>query len=184
MQNDLSQKALFLDRDGVVNKNFHYVFDINKFEFMPGIFDLCSWAKSKDYLIIIITNQSGIGRQIFTLDQYYKLTDWMRSEFGDKGIKIDLVTTSPIDPSNVLNSEELAFRRKPNPGMIMDACEIFNINKQKSILVGDSDTDIDAGVAAGIKTLVKIGGKVKNYNEVHYFSNLQELLNRIDDLIL
>ena len=184
MQSDQIQKALFLDRDGVVNRNFHYVFDKKEFEFMPGIFDLCVWAKTKNYLIIIITNQSGIGRNIFSIEQYHKLTDWMQNEFSSKGCKIDLVITSPIDPSNILNSEALKFRRKPNPGMILDACEIFSINKQKSILIGDSDTDIEAGVTAGIKTLVKIGDKLKNYHGVHYFANLQKLLNRIDELIL
>ena len=183
MQDEPIHKALFLDRDGVINKNLHYISDINKFEFMPGIFDLCILAKSKSYLIVIVTNQSGIGRKIFTIDQYHELTDWMCEEFNRKSCKIDLVTTSPIDPSNESNSERLKFRRKPNPGMIIDACEILNINTQSSILIGDSDSDIKAGISAGVKTLIKIGPKIKNYNSVHYFSDLPEVLNGINDLI-
>jgi D-glycero-D-manno-heptose 1,7-bisphosphate phosphatase len=184
MQDEPFHKALFLDRDGVINKNIGYISDISQFEFMPGIFELCILAKSKNYLIVIVTNQSGIGRKIFTIDQYYELTGWMCEEFNRKNCKIDLVTTSPINPNNESNSEGLKFRRKPNPGMIIDACEILNINTQRSILIGDSDSDIEAGISAGVKTLIKIGPKIKDYINVHYFSDLSEVLKDINDLML
>lgn len=177
------RKGLFLDRDGIININHRYVGNIDRFEFAPGIFELCFWARSEDFAIVIVTNQSGIGRGLFTMEQYHELTQWMLGQFSKQGCKIDLVVTSPIDPNDKTNSDALKFRRKPNPGMIFDACEILNIDPHLSVLIGDSESDIDAGKAAGIPTLIRIAQNVQRTSEIACFSDLGTLLE-IKELVI
>jgi D-glycero-D-manno-heptose 1,7-bisphosphate phosphatase len=178
MQSKPLRKGLFLDRDGIVNINQHYVHHIYNFEFVPGIFELCFWARSKGFAIVIVTNQSGIGRGLFTIDQYHKLTHWMLGQFLAQDCTIDLVVTSPIDPNDETNSEALKFRRKPNPGMIFDACEVLNIDPHISVLIGDSDSDIEAGMAAGIPALIKIGQEVTQRQGISNFPDLNAVLKK------
>ena len=100
----------------------------------------------------------------------------MLGQFSSQGCAIDLVVTSPIDPNDETNSEALRFRRKPKPGMIFDACEILNIDLQVSVLIGDSDSDIEAGKAAGIPTIIRIAQDMPQSRENHCFADLTSLL--------
>ena len=83
---EMRKPALFLDRDGVVNKNYGYVFEISKFEFYTEIFEICSIVQEVKMPIVIVTNQSGIGRGYFSEVEYLFVTDWMISEFNKQGI--------------------------------------------------------------------------------------------------
>lgn len=177
MQVKTLRKGLFLDRDGVVNINNHYIADSNGIEFISGIFELCSWAHSEEFLIVIVTNQSGIGRGLFTMGQYNELTNWILTQFSIRGCVIDLVVTSPIDPNDEKNSEAVKFRRKPLPGMILDACEILSIDPGKSVLIGDSESDIEAGMAAGIPTLIRIAQSMPHTRATHCFTSIESLLD-------
>jgi D-glycero-D-manno-heptose 1,7-bisphosphate phosphatase len=145
-------KALFLDRDGVINKEYNYVFRIEDFEFVPGIFELCENYQKKGYLIIVITNQAGIARGYYTEDSFNLLTNWMLGEFNKKGIKISKVYFCPHHPEITGECE----CRKPKPGMILKAAHDFDIDIENSILIGDKDSDILAGKNAGIKKLYNI----------------------------
>lgn len=169
-------RGLFLDRDGVVNINRHYVGRIEDFEFNPGIFELCSWARSQGFVIVIVTNQSGVGRGLFTIDQYHHLTNWMLEQFSFNDCEIDLVVASPIDPNGENNSEALIFRRKPNPGMIFDACEVLNIDPHVSVLIGDSDSDVEAAQAAGIPTIIRLNRQMATSEGIYCFGDLNSLL--------
>lgn len=133
--------ALFLDRDGVINVDHGYVGKQEDFEFFPGIFDLCRIVKQAGYLVFVVTNQSGIGRGYYTEQDFLKLNDWMCGVFKEHGVEIDKVYYCPsLDSPN----------RKPGPGMILRAAEEFDVDLSRSVLVGDKDTDIQAGIAAGV----------------------------------
>ena len=151
LENKLTNKVLFLDRDGVINIDKGHVHKINDFEFIDGIFDLCRSYHDKGYLIIIVTNQAGIAKKMYSEEQFLKLTDWMINEFSKKGIIISKVYYCPHHPSvSDCNC------RKPKPGMIIKAIEEFQVDIDKSVLIGDKDSDLEAGKKAGIKKLIKI----------------------------
>jgi D-glycero-D-manno-heptose 1,7-bisphosphate phosphatase len=138
-------KALFLDRDGVINKDFGHVYRIEDFEFIEGIFELCELAILKGFLIIIITNQAGIGKSYYSDEDFQNLNNWMVKKFKEKNITITKVYYCPHRP------EENCTCRKPNPGMIIKAIEDYSIDTSKSILIGDKTSDIIAGERAKIK---------------------------------
>ena len=133
--------ALFLDRDGVINVDRGYVVKQEDFEFYPGIFELCRIAKSLGYLIFVVTNQSGIERGYYTEQNFLKLNDWMCTVFKAHGADIDKVYYCPF-----LYSTD----RKPMPGMILRAAQEFDVDLSRSVLVGDKETDIQAGISAGV----------------------------------
>ncbi|MBO5285108.1 MAG: HAD-IIIA family hydrolase, partial [Alphaproteobacteria bacterium] len=112
----IKTKALFLDRDGTINVEKHYLYQIKDFEFMDGILELCQKAHQKGYLIIVITNQSGIARGYYTVKDYEILTAFMIDEFKKHGIPITDVFYCPdLDGPD----------RKPNPGMFLKAKEKY-----------------------------------------------------------
>lgn len=149
-------KALFLDRDGVINVEKNYVYKIEDFEFIEGIFELVRSYQEKGFLIIVITNQSGIGRGYYTEEDFHKLNNWMIEQFKQKGIIITEVYYCPYHPTHG-KGEYLkdSFDRKPNPGMILKAQEKYDIDLSQSVLIGDKESDIEAGRNAGIKRLMK-----------------------------
>jgi D-glycero-D-manno-heptose 1,7-bisphosphate phosphatase len=145
------KKALFLDRDGVINVDHGYVHTIKDLKFIDGIFDLCSLAISKNYLIIVITNQAGIGRGFYSVSDFELLTDWMCNRFALEGILISKVYFSPYHPEHGLGAyKKNDFSRKPNPGMLIEAKADFNLQMSDCVLVGDKITDIQAGHSAGV----------------------------------
>jgi D-glycero-D-manno-heptose 1,7-bisphosphate phosphatase len=150
-------KALFLDRDGVINAEKNYVYRIEDFEFLPGIFDLCAIAMRLGYRLVVITNQAGIGRGYYSEADYQHLTDWMLQQFRDRGIGIDRVYYCPYHPTaGVGEYRRDSLHRKPNPGMLLKARDELGLDLSSSVLVGDKDTDIEAGIAAGVKSNIKL----------------------------
>lgn len=151
------RKALFLDRDGVINVEKNHVYRIEDFEFLPGIFDLCTIAQQRGFLLVVITNQAGIGRGYYSEADFNRLTDWMLEEFQAHDIKIDRVYHCPYHPTAGIGEyRQESFDRKPNPGMILKARQEFNLNLSQSVLIGDKNSDIEAGRAAGVGYLVKL----------------------------
>lgn len=147
----MKRPALFLDRDGVINVDHGYVHTPEEFDFVDGIFEVVAAAKQAGYLVVVVTNQAGIGRGYYSEAQFHALTDWMKTKFIEKGGRIDAVYFCPFHPEYGVG----AYRResdcrKPEPGMILTAMRDFNIDLGKSILVGDSLKDIHAANAAGI----------------------------------
>jgi len=141
------QKALFLDRDGVVNIEKNYLYKVEDFEFVDGIISLCRYYQNKGYKIFIVTNQSGIARGYYSEDDFAKLTKWMIKRFADNGIEITKVYHCPHHPE--IDGE--CECRKPKPKMLLDAKDEFDIDMQNSIMVGDKSRDIQAALNAGIK---------------------------------
>jgi len=145
------RRALFLDRDGVINIDHGYVYQQDQFEFVGGIFDLCRKAVALDYLVIVVTNQAGIGRGYYTEQQFHEITAWMCGEFLAQGAKIERVYFCPFHPEHGVGKykRESGFR-KPGPGMILDAARDYGLDLASSVLVGDKESDIAAGLAAGV----------------------------------
>lgn len=145
------RRALFLDRDGVINVDHAYISRKDDFEFIDGIFQLCREAKRLDYLVFVITNQAGIARGYFTEQDFINLTAWMRGVFASEECEIDSVYYSPYHPEHGIGAyKKDSDCRKPNPGMILRAAREFDVDLGRSVLVGDKASDIDAGCAAGI----------------------------------
>ena len=144
-------RALFLDRDGVININHGYVHSIENFDFIDGIFDVVKAAHAEHLKVVVITNQAGIGRGFYSEEQFNQLTEWMCCEFRNAGAPLDKVYFSPFHPSEGLgNYKKDDFSRKPNPGMILQAQQELDLDLCNSILIGDKASDIQAGIAAGL----------------------------------
>ncbi|MFH0843287.1 MAG: HAD family hydrolase [Bacteroidota bacterium] len=139
-------KALFLDRDGVINIDKGHVYLRVQFEFMPGIFDLCRRYAFEGYLIIIVTNQAGIAKGIYTEKDFCDLTSWMLDRFSSEGVNISKVYHCPHHSENT----GICGCRKPAPGMILQAIIDFNLDISQCVLIGDKETDLEAGRRAGI----------------------------------
>lgn len=147
----MDRPALFLDRDGVINIDRAYVHKPEDMEFTDGIFDLCRHAKRLNYLIFVITNQAGIGRGYYTEQDFANLTDWMRGIFKHENAEIDQVYYCPTHPEHAVGKyRRQSHFRKPAPGMILLAAREFGVDLNRSILVGDKPSDIEAGIAAGV----------------------------------
>jgi D-glycero-D-manno-heptose 1,7-bisphosphate phosphatase len=139
-------KALFLDRDGVINVDKVHVYRKEDFEFTKGIFDLCRKYTGKGYLILVITNQAGIAKGLYSEDDFRVLTSWMTEQFRLKGITISEVYHCPHHP----DISGPCQCRKPAPGMILQGVKDFNLDVSQCVLIGDNESDLEAGRRAGI----------------------------------
>tara|TARA_Y100000589_G_scaffold189135_1_gene179024 strand:+ start:575 stop:1129 length:555 start_codon:yes stop_codon:yes gene_type:complete len=144
-------KAAFLDRDGVINYDYGYVYKFENFRFCKGIFKGLKTLIELDFSLIIITNQSGIARGIFTEEEYKKTTNLMLNKLKDNNIKITQIYHCPHHPSFPGNEFSECSCRKPKPGLFLKAAKEHNIEMQKSIAIGDSERDLIAARSAGIK---------------------------------
>ena len=179
------KRAVFLDRDGVINVNYGYVHNIDNFEFIDGIFEVARAAHFRGYKLIVITNQSGIGRGYFSEQQFLQLTEWMCGEFFNEGVPIEKVYFSPFHPTAGIGFyKKNDVSRKPQPGMIHQAQRDINLNLESSILIGDEVRDIQAGIAAGVGLNLFFGQKRStkpNDLPCHVISTLGEALLFIDN---
>jgi D-glycero-D-manno-heptose 1,7-bisphosphate phosphatase len=141
-------KALFLDRDGVINIEKDYLYKIEDFEFIDGVFTLCKYYQKLGYIVVVVTNQSGIARNYYTEEDFDKLTSWMLKEFSSQDIDIKMVYHCPHHPD--ISGE--CSCRKPNPGMLIQAAKELNIDLKNSIIIGDKERDVLAGINAGLTT--------------------------------
>jgi D-glycero-D-manno-heptose 1,7-bisphosphate phosphatase len=144
-------RALFLDRDGIINVDYGYVSTIEKFEFSRDIFEFLKLFIQKDYKLFIVTNQSGIGRGYYTLEDFHTLTRWMIERLKSEGISIEEVYYCPHAPE--LN----CHCRKPSIGMIESALDNYPLELDNSWIVGDKESDIALGDNAMIANSIFIG---------------------------
>jgi len=139
-------KALFIDRDGVINVDKVHVFKTDQVEFTEGIFELCRRYSDAGYMIIVITNQAGIAKGLYSEDDFQVLMSWMANEFENNGIKIGGIYHCPHHP----DFTGYCSCRKPEPGMILKAMAEFSLEIKSCVLIGDTESDIEAGRRAGI----------------------------------
>lgn len=157
------KKAVFLDRDGVINKDTGYVHNVDDFEYIEGVFEACLALKKMGYLLVVVTNQSGIARGMYSEDDFHHLTEWMDWNFADKGVDLDGIYYCPHHLEKGIGEyKQDCDCRKPKPGMLISAAQFLKIDLSQSVMVGDKADDIRAAHAAGIKTaiLVRSGKEV------------------------
>lgn len=144
------KKAVFLDRDGVINVEKNYLYKIEDFEFIEGVFSSLRYLQSLGYQLFIITNQSGISRGYYTLDDFNLLTQWMLTQFKKKSIEISQVELCPHGPNDGCSC------RKPLTGMIENITTKFEIDLENSWLIGDKESDIKCALNANIKNTIQV----------------------------
>jgi len=151
----MKNKAIFLDRDGVINVDKGYVYKVEDIEFVDGIFEALKKVTDK-YRLIIVTNQSGIARGYYTESQFFKVMDFIIHKFEDNGIKVDGYYYCPHHPSAAVIERYLhdCKCRKPKPGMLLKAAEDKGIILAESYMIGDKISDAEAGIAAGCRSIL------------------------------
>jgi D,D-heptose 1,7-bisphosphate phosphatase len=156
-----SSKAIFLDRDVVINKEVNYLSDPNDFEFLPGSIKALKKLQDLGFLLIIITNQSGLARGYFSKETLNKIHDKMKRILKESGVVLTDIFYCPHHPDFTGNCE----CRKPKPGLIFQAKEKYNIDLKSSYMVGDTLSDILAGKNAGCKTVFVLTGHGKDQKD-------------------
>lgn len=153
-------KALFLDRDGVINVDKGYVYQFEQFEFVSGIFELLLRFQKADYLPVIVTNQSGIARGMYSISEFEHLMNQVQDVFTSKGITQVPVYYCPHHPDQGKGEFTLDCNcRKPKAGMFYDAVAALDIDVENSVMVGDSWRDITAAQLAGVSKHYFMRGK-------------------------
>lgn len=142
--------ALFLDRDGVVNLDRGYVHRIEQFVWVPGIFDTVRMANRLGLAVFVVTNQAGIARGYYSEQQFLALTDWMKAQFAEAGAPLADVYFCPFHPDGLPPYDVAAPCRKPAAGMLLQAAQEHDLDLGRSVLIGDQESDIGAGRAAGL----------------------------------
>ncbi|EEA01519.1 D,D-heptose 1,7-bisphosphate phosphatase [Burkholderia sp. H160] len=177
----MKRRALFLDRDGVINEDFGYVHREEDCVFIGGVFDLVRTANRAGYLVAVVTNQAGIARGYYTEAQFRDFMQWMQRQFLSRGARIDRVYYCPHHPeAGVGELRKTCACRKPRPGMLESACGEFDLDMQASILVGDKESDMDAAQRAGVgrRYLLAPGGTIEQADRVDSLNVVEQIISR------
>ncbi len=149
-------KALFLDRDGVINVDIGHLHCIEDCVFCEGIFDLARKYYQNGYKIIVVTNQAGIGKGLYTEKEYFKLRDFIHKRFNEEGCPITAEYYCPYHPDGIGKYKKKSFYRKPNPGMILKSGKDYSVIYEKSVLFGDSYSDFCASRQCNLKKFILV----------------------------
>ncbi|NPA51267.1 MAG: D-glycero-beta-D-manno-heptose 1,7-bisphosphate 7-phosphatase [Aquificae bacterium] len=182
----MKKKAVFLDRDGVINVDKGYVYRIEDFEFYPGVFEALKLLQDSGYKLLVVTNQSGIALDYYKEEDFLRLNDYMISKLKENGIEIDKVYYCPHHEEGTNSKYTMKCDcRKPSSGMIRRGIEEFDIDVSRSFLVGDKENDIKAAHKEGIKAiLVKTGQGVKYVKDTQADYVAENLLDAVKNIIL
>lgn len=177
------QKAVFLDRDGTINKYVGFLRDINEFELLPQVSEAIKKINQSGYLTIVVSNQPVIARGEVTLSELDMIHNKMETLLGNDGAYLDAIYYCPHHPDKGFKGEIPKYKiecscRKPKPGMLLKAAKDFNIDLSASYMIGDSKNDITAGKAAGCKTILI--GCNENYHQDLSFSSLYECISNLN----
>lgn len=152
-----SRRALFLDKDGVIDIDHGYVCTPERTDFIEGIFEVCRAATRQGFLNVVITNQAGIARGYYTEQDFLTYMEWVRGEFRRRSAQIDAVYFCPHHPEHGKGEYLLQCEcRKPKPGMLLRAASDLGIDLSESVLLGDTASDIAAGEAAGVGVCIEL----------------------------
>lgn len=169
--------AVFLDRDGVINKDIGYLHRVEDFQWTYRCLDALKNIQAHGYLIAVVTNQSGIGRGFYTEDQYHALTQWYTHVLAEAGVLLTSVKHCPHHPTHAQDPYRVECNcRKPKPGMLLEIVSEHDIDISRSIMVGDKLSDMYAGQHVGIERCVLLasGPSLPKYEDYCVFNNLYE----------
>lgn len=172
-------KSLILDRDGVINIDKQYVYKIEDLEFVDGIEELILEAKLKNYIVICITNQSGIARGFFSEEEFHNFMKELNKRLFKKiGFALDAYYYCPHHPNAKIEKyKKVCNCRKPNIGMFTKVLENFNLDLTNSVFIGDKLSDIEAAEAMeiGEKYFLSISKNQINKKKVHQIQSLSQV---------
>jgi D-glycero-D-manno-heptose 1,7-bisphosphate phosphatase len=152
------RRAAFLDRDGVINFDHGYVSRREDFAFVPGVLVGARSLCELGYSLVVVTNQSGIGRGLYSMAEFAALTDWMKTEFAAAGAPLAGVYCCPHHPSDAFGEYRRACDcRKPAPGMLFAAARELDIELPASAMFGDKAIDLEAAREAGVPVRILLG---------------------------
>jgi len=155
----MSGRALFLDRDGVINHEVGYLHRVEDVRFVDGIFSLCRTAAGLGYRLIVVTNQAGIARGFYSEADFDALMIWMKDAFLAEGVELDAVYHCPFHPEHGVGKYKRDHEdRKPGTGMLRRGVREFGVKLDASVMVGDRCSDIAAANAAGLRQAFFISG--------------------------
>ncbi|MDP0327794.1 D-glycero-beta-D-manno-heptose 1,7-bisphosphate 7-phosphatase [Glaesserella parasuis] len=177
----MANKAIFLDRDGTINIDHGYVHNIDDFRFIKGVGHALKQLQDKGYMLVIVTNQSGIARGYFSEAQFHQLIEWMDWSLDeDYGVVLDGIYYCPHHPEGIGNYKKACDCRKPKAGLLLQAISDLDIDPSKSIMVGDKLEDILAAKNAGVKVkiLVRTGKPITPEGEL----NADYVIDSVADL--
>lgn len=150
-------RAAFIDRDGVINEERDYVYRIEDFHLLPGVGEGLRRLQRAGYLLVVVTNQAGIARGYYGEEEFARITAHMRALLEEHGVRLDGVYHCPHHPTAGLGALRLDCDcRKPRPGMLLQAAQELGIDLSRSAIVGDKDSDLLAGRAAGVRWAVLV----------------------------
>lgn len=154
-------KLCLLDRDGVLNIDKAYLYQAEDVEWVPGSREAIAWLNRQGCKVVVVTNQSGVARGLFTEDTVRKLHDWMAEEVRKAAGEIAAFYYCPHLPGAIVKQYDVNCEcRKPKPGMILKALGDFNVQPGNAFLIGDSPRDVEAAEAAGVKGYLYTGGSL------------------------
>lgn len=178
----MTNRALFLDRDGVVNAEVGYLHRPEDVRFLDGIFSLCRTAAALQYRIVIVTNQAGIARGFYTEADFHTLMDFMRAKLRAEGVELDAVYFCPFHPEHGVGAYKQEHEdRKPSTGMLRRAVRELGTDLSQSILIGDRCTDIAAANSAGLRQAFLLTGTESipcpgRYHPIHSLAEAERWL--------
>ena len=156
--------AVFLDRDGVLNIDHGYVARREDFQWVEGAPTAVRALNEAGYYVFVATNQSGIARGLYAVEDMHKLHDFMAAELAQAGARIDDIRFCPFHPDGTIDAyRRVSDWRKPGPGMILDLMQEWPVERERSVLIGDKEADIEAARAAGIRGLLFAGGNLEDF---------------------
>ncbi|OCK57496.1 HAD family hydrolase [Bradyrhizobium sp. LMTR 3] len=160
----MKRPAVFFDRDGVLNQDSGYVFEVSKLRWIDGAREAVKAANDAGYFVFVVTNQSGVARGLYQESHVEALHRWMADELTKIGAHIDAFEYCPYHPDAVIERyRQVSQRRKPAPGMINDLLERFPVDVSRSILIGDKPIDLEAARAAGVQGYLYSGGHLAQF---------------------
>lgn len=177
------QKAIFLDRDGTINKYVGFLRNIDDFELIDGVAEAIRKINESGYLAIVVTNQPVIARGEVSFNELEEIHNKMETLLGKEGAYLDAIYYCPHHPHKGYEGERPELKidcdcRKPKPGMLLKAAEDFNINLSQSWMIGDGQNDVVAGINAGCKTVL-IGDSNENYGQTESKSSILEFMKSL-----
>jgi D-glycero-D-manno-heptose 1,7-bisphosphate phosphatase len=157
MSTSIKAKAVFIDRDGVINEERNYVHRISDFVLLPGVVEGLTLLRNAGYRLIVVTNQAGIARGYYAQDEMDRLHDHMRELLAKHGVSLDAIYFCPHHPQGSIEHLSIECNcRKPSPGMVVQASRDFDLNLATSVLIGDKLSDVQAGKRAGVGRTVLV----------------------------